>query len=839
MPRPSSAPAALLFTLLASLPTAAAAQVQHVAPTWPAGLALPVLGAAGAEEATALSVNPAGIGLVGAPALHYQHQQATEDGGAGGDGLYAAGLLGPVGPGLAVEWVRPAAGAGPSYRLTTFGLALSDGRVASLGVAWRWWSSPDAALEAMHAWDLGLTVRPARWLSLGASAQGLDARLDGVRQPARYDLGLATRLAGDALTLSADLLADDADGSPFRAIQAAAGAQLELRSGLVLSAQVRWPLPEATGSERGLASLLALSWNAPQVGATVGAASHDGDTSLLAGLRLSRERYRAAPARSEVPALDLGELLAPRRFLFLALGEQDRYGALLERLEQARLDREVSAVLLEVDALPLGDGRVEELRAAVLRLRAEKPVLAYLTGGGTREYWLASAATAVAAPPGSSLTVNGLVRSQVYLRDGLARLGVAVEVARAGAYKAAPEPLTRSGPSDESRAMTAALLDDVSGRLRADLAASRRLAPERVAALLDQGLFTGAEAKEAGLVDELLWPDELEGWTRRRLGRTSAGLVPGWRPAPARTAQRWGAPPAIAVVRLEGTITAGRSRGEPLGDGGLAGAETVTRAIAAAAKDARVRAIVLRVESPGGDAHASELIWREVMLARARKPVVVSMGDLAASGGYLAAVGADLIVAEPSTLTGSIGVFALKPDLSGVLEKLSLGRDVQQRGKTADVASLAKPWSPAERAAVERLIDATYRGFLQKVADGRKLPLAEVEALAGGRVWTGAQALERKLVDRLGGLPEAVALARQRAGVPAGDEVELLWRGGKEPFDLESPAASLSALVAEAAPPSPLLRAAAAVPELRTAALLLELGPVLALPVEWLGPAAP
>jgi protease-4 len=209
------------------------------------------------------------------------------------------------------------------------------------------------------------------------------------------------------------------------------------------------------------------------------------------------------------------------------------------------------------------------------------------------------------------------------------------------------------------------------------------------------------------------------------------------------------------VVQLEGTIVDGKSRGEPLGDGGMAGAESVAAAVTAAGADGRVKAIVLRIESPGGSAHASDLIWRAVMMAKQKKPVVVSMGDMAASGGYLVAVGADYLLAEPTTLTGSIGVFALKPDLSGALEKLSIGRDLQQRGKVSDVFSLVKPWTPEERAAVERQIEATYRSFLEKVAEGRKLTPARVELVAGGRVWTGAQALEQGLVDRLGGLAEA------------------------------------------------------------------------------------
>lgn len=828
--------AAALAALLLALP--AAAQVQHLDPTLPTGLALPVLGAAGADEATAISVNPAGAGFVGAPSLHYFHQQAEEKVGGHGDGVYAAGLLGPVGPSFAMEWVTPPDAGGSRYRLTTLGLALTDGQAASLGIAWRWWSSPDADIEAMQAWDLGLSLRPARWLSFGASAQGLDLRMAGQRVPARYDVGLAVKLLGDRLLLSGDVLADDADGQPFRSTHLAAGLSSELWAGLVLQAQLRFALPDAPATQQDPAALLTLTWNTPHAGVTGGAAIEQGGTGWLVGTRASAERYRGATTGAEVPVLDLGKRLEQKRLLFIAVGERDRYGELLRQLARAREDGEVRAVVLEIDELPLGSGRIEELRAAVVRLKAAKPVLAYLTGGGTKEYWLASAATAVAAQPGATLMVNGLAKGQLYLKDGLARLGVVVEVAKAGAYKSAPEPLTRSGPSDEAKAMTGALLDDVSGRLRADLAAGRRLPPERVAALIDQGLFTAAEAKAAGLVDELLWPDEVQAWAQRSSGRPGR-LDPGWAPAPKRAADRWGAPPAIAVVQLEGTIVEGKSRCEPLGDGGLAGSESVAAAVTAAGADARVKAIVLRIESPGGSAHASDLIWRAVMMAKKKKPVVVSMGDVAASGGYLVAVGADLIVAEPTTLTGSIGVFALKPDFSGTLEKLSIGRDLQQRGKVSDVFSLVKPWTPEERAAVERQIEATYRGFLEKVAEGRKLTPATVELVAGGRVWTGAQALEKGLVDRLGGLGEALDEARARAGLPAGEEVEVTWSDGRERFDLGSPLESTAAILAEAAPPSALQRAAAAVPELRTAAVLLEAGPVVALPVEWLGPVAP
>jgi protease-4 len=392
----------------------------------------------------------------------------------------------------------------------------------------------------------------------------------------------------------------------------------------------------------------------------------------------------------------------------------------------------------------------------------------------------------------------------------------------------------RSGSSPESREVTNALLDDAFGRLVADVAAARRLSPEKVRALVDVGLLGSEQAKAEGLVDEVLWPDELEGWAGR-LARGRVHLGGPYRPAADRRAQRWGRPAIVEVVQVEGTIVSGKSRSGPMGSGALAGAQTIARQIRRAAGDGEVKAIVLRVDSPGGDGMASDLIWREVVRARARKPVVASMGDAAASGGYLVAVGADAIVAEPSTLTGSIGVFALKPDLSGLLAKLSISREASARGENAQWRSLARPWSASERRALERQIDGFYRLFVDRVAEGRKLPRSEVEPLAGGRVWSGKQAFERRLVDRLGSVQDAIALARERARLGPDDWVEVR-RTAAEATDVDDLLREAAADVAAAGEP-PLARALAAIPELRALSVLAELGTVVALPVEWVLPA--
>lgn len=827
---------AVLATLLAVLTLAArpaAAQVQRLGAPTPGGLPLPLAGAAVAEEATATAVNPAGLGFVHGPAFQYVHVEGQDPGSADGDGLYAAGLLGPIGPGLSVEWVRPAAG--PRYRLTTLGLAFSDGHAASFGVAWRWWSSPDPSIEPMHAYDLGLTLRPWRHLSLGASALGIDSRYQGLRLPIQYDLGLGLRFMEDTVTFSTDLLANDQVRGRFDVTGVAVGVAVELQQGFALSAQYRIPVKGTLMAppQELPAGIISLTWNGPHLGAMVGATGASQDARWLAGVRASRERYPASWGATRAPRIDLAGELTPSRLHLFDLPGRDPFGDLLRRLTEAGDDGTVGAVVLEIGELPLGAGRIEELRAALLKLRARKPVLAYLTGGGLKSYWLATAATSVAMSPPSTLLVNGLAAGQYYLKDGLARLGVAVEVARAGGYKAAPEPFTRNDPSPESKEMTGALLDDVYDRLVGDVARGRKLEPAAVQGLIDRGVFSAVEARTERLVDELLWPDELEGWARKASGRP-LDVAGGYAPAPRRQARHWGRSPVIAVIGLEGIISAGRSRREPLGIGGLSGAESVVDQLEEAARSSEVKAIVLRIDSPGGDAVASDLIWRAVKKARQKKPVIASMGDLAASGGYLVAVGAERIVAEPSTLTGSIGVFVLKPELSGVLEKLAVRRHVQARGKVADLASMARPWTAEERALVEKQVDVVYASFLDRVVEGRALPRAEVEKVAGGRVWTGQQALSRKLVDQLGGLDDAVAVARERAGL-AGEAVVEVRRsgGGWSDFQLSSAVAGLGG-------DEPLLRRTAALfPELRAAALLLELGPILALPTEWLDPPGP
>ncbi len=816
--------AAAAALLLAA--SAASAQIQNALDRQaglPSGLALPVPGAAVAEEPAALGANPAAVGFVGLPAIQYFHEAGVTDGGLG-DGLYGATLLGPIGIGYSTEWMRPGTSFPATYRRGVFALSLGDGESASLGVGWNSYWSQDSAIDSLAGWSAGLTVRPLRELSIAAVTLDRDAWLGSVKLPARYDFGLAVRLLRDALTLSGDVVADDRAKDSYHVTSLNFGLGWEGRSGVALGAQVLVPVDVPSGGSKDPSVVAVLSFNAAHAGLSGGLASTPSRSGWLAGVRASAERYPGPDPGARAPTVDVGRELTPERIPFLDLSDGDPWGLLLERLGELAKDESVPAVALRIGDLPIGAGRIEELRAALVRIGARKPVLAYVTGGGTKEYWLATAATGIAMPPGSTLEVTGYARSSLYLREALSRLGIAFEVVAAGPYKSAPEPLERDAPSPAAKEMTESLLDDGFSRFVADVATARRLAPERVRALVDQGLFGSREAKDAGLVDAVLWPDEVQGWLRTAAGR---GLVLGgpYRPAPERSARRWGRPPVIEVVRVEGAIVPGRSRRDAIF--GAAGAETIVSQLRAAAADPEVKAIVLRIESPGGDGLGSDLIYRAVQKAREKKPVLASIGDVGASGGYLAAAAAETIVAEPTTLTGSIGVFVLKPELSGLLAKLGVKRDASSRGELAQIESLGKPWTDKERKAIEKQIEAFYGIFVDRVAEGRKLPREQVEAVAGGRGWTGRQAAERGLVDRLGSFDDTIAMALARTGLRR-DEVAIRRAGGG--------AGDLLAAGAAALTEGPVERALGSIPEVRALAAISEMGPVLALPVEWVAP---
>ncbi len=435
---------------------------------------------------------------------------------------------------------------------------------------------------------------------------------------------------------------------------------------------------------------------------------------------------------------------------------------------------------------------LQTLRGAILEARRSgKRVIVFLEEAGNGTAFLASAADVVAMAPPGSLHLTGLRAEVLFLRGALDRARVEPEIVRLGEYKSAAEPFTRTSLSPEAREALESILDDLYDQFVAALAEGRGLSPERVRDLIDGGPYRAPAAKEAGLVDEICYEDEIEEKLGGFLGRPGSkpGVIPAGRWL--RIARRMAPPPGtrvpaprMALLVAEGFIRSGRTG--PLWASRAVASTSFVEALRQARDDPRVRAIVLRVDSPGGSGLASDVIWRELRLAREKKPVVVSMGDVAASGGYYLAMGADWIVAEPATLTGSIGVIAGKVNLRGLYDLLGLSKEAIDRGERAGANSDYRPFTKAEKMKLEEDIKATYEDFVAKAATCRNLPPEEIDKAARGRVWTGRQALGLRLVDELGGIRAAIAAAKRRAGIPFGQPVrlEIFPRPVPSPFNL-------------------------------------------------------
>jgi protease-4 len=467
-----------------------------------------------------------------------------------------------------------------------------------------------------------------------------------------------------------------------------------------------------------------------------------------------------------------------------------RLHRIVERLEKAAADDRVAGVLVAVESPAIGRGRAAELRAAIGRVRrAGKPVAAVFVSGSPAAYAVAAACDSVAMPPAAALELTGVRAETMFYKALFDRLGVEAEILQVGEFKGAGEPFTRTSMSPALRQQYEALIGDLYEQLVAEVAADRKLEPGRVRELIDTGVFTAEGALAAGLIDAVQYEDEAlaalaakAGVEQPKISRDYAerkidddfsglgGLVKLMELFSGRQkAAATGKGKRVAIVHVSGGIREGKST-DDLVMGGSAGSTTIVKAIREAAADDKVAAIVLRIDSPGGSALASDLIWQEA--ERAKKPVVASLSDVAASGGYYIAVAADRIVAAPGTLTGSIGVVGGKLALGGALEQVGVHTDVVSRGKNSGLLSVADKFTAGEREVFLGGMKEVYRLFTGKVAAGRKLEPAKVESLAQGRVYTGRQALEAGLVDRLGTLDDAIDEAKQLAEIDAGEKLE-------------------------------------------------------------------
>jgi protease-4 len=464
---------------------------------------------------------------------------------------------------------------------------------------------------------------------------------------------------------------------------------------------------------------------------------------------------------AEVQGSDIFEQFMP---------EQATVRGIVETLRRAKTDPRVSHLIVR----PTGSGsfwaKTQEIRDAILDFRESgKKTVAFLEFGGDQEYYLATACERVFLLPTSSLDLKGLATYEVFLRGTFDKIGVQPDLLHIGDYKTAVNTFTEKTFTPAHREMTESLNRDTFDQLVQGIATARKKTPDEVRALIDQGPFSPDVALREGLVDDLAYLDEVD--EKAGLGDLTRTELDDYTRA-AGSGLRFGRGDRIAVIYAVGTISSGRSGEGP--DGTYAGSDTLVEYIQEAKDDPSIKAVVLRVDSPGGSSVASDVIWRELMLLREEKPLIVSMGDLAASGGYYIAMAGHSIVAEPGTLTGSIGIFSGKFVTGGTFQKLGANVESVSSGKFADMNSPVRPYSAEERAKVEEQMQHFYDQFVEKVAESRKSTPTKIDAVAQGRVWTGRQAREIGLVDALGGLTTALKTAREHAKIPPTRDVELV-----------------------------------------------------------------
>ncbi len=452
-------------------------------------------------------------------------------------------------------------------------------------------------------------------------------------------------------------------------------------------------------------------------------------------------------------------------------GTDQSLSSLVEQFRKAKVDNRIKAIILQIEMSGAGWGKSEEIRDAIADFRTSgKPVYAYMEYGMNKEYYIATACDRIYVAPPGELFINGLAADVMFFRGSLDKLGIYPDIYQIGKYKSAGDTFTRKEMSEAHREFMNALVDDLFNRFVEGIAKARNKSPEEVRTIIDEAPYSAPKAKEAGLIDGVAYREELDKELKAKLGYKedeqlrlvrsssyseikpeSVGLDKGEK---------------IAVIYATGGIDSGKSENSPMGDQSI-GSDTMVKALNDARDDKTIKAIVIRVDSPGGSGLASDVIWYAVEAAKAKKPVVVSMGDVAASGGYYISTGANKILAQPSTITGSIGVLAGKPVMRGFYDWLGISNEYVMRGKRAGLFRETEKFTPEEREKFEEWIKNTYyNDFIPKVAKGRNKPVEYIDSVGQGRVWTGAQGRDKGLVDEFGGLDRAIEVAKELANLP-------------------------------------------------------------------------
>jgi len=764
-------------TLLLSTTFAGLAQAQTpIARPTP----LPALGRSvvGNPDSSAIVQNPANLAFLPAPEFRWSGYFLgdTAEVPTAGHAFAFALPLGfiPVSTGIRFDMVTPPTaasqamfGSSVQYQWLTWAIAAGN-EFASVGLSFERSFSNNVLAHGFGSWSAGMALRPADYVGFTGFIKNLDAPMSqgGLRLGAEYVMASAVRPTGsDQLEIGLEASYVDENGGywvPRATLDVGIPGLGRLRGDVAVTdaasqqGEPAWIASTAlvvTGNTRQGSGELALG---TRYGDGLGAESSDQPWQNLhadVAIRGFRETF-AADNMHYALRIRIEKTPSTREHV-----------ALLRQLwSYAEKEDNLMAVLLELRAAPAGSlAHLQELQDALLLLRQKgKKILCHLESSTGAGLVLCSEAQRVLISPAGGILYSGVKSQSFYVKDLLDKLGIKTDFVRIGKYKGAPEMFARREATDPALEVKTSLIQEVERELNGSIARGRKQDIADVRRAVAKGPFTAVEAKKANLVDGFAFDDMLPKAVDELAGETLP-LDEG--NAARRRNGRFGPHKRIALVYVEGDMVDGRSKTFPFLGIHSVGSYTIAETLQELRKDPSVGAVVVRVESGGGSAVAADVIWREVQLTAARKPVVVSMGSAAASGAYYLASAGTYIYANPLTITGSIGVFAGKIDLSGLLSKIGVNVETLRTGPHADAETMFRPFTSEERRLLENKVEQFYALFVRRVADSRKMSQKDVDAVARGRIWTGRQAVERHLVDEVGGLRQALAKARVLAGL--------------------------------------------------------------------------
>jgi protease-4 len=490
--------------------------------------------------------------------------------------------------------------------------------------------------------------------------------------------------------------------------------------------------------------------------------------TAVSGPKIKSNSLLFVDIRNEIP-----EESSDNPFEKIFEGERSTLKDYLTCINRAASDDRINGIILRIGGAAIGWAKIQELRNALISFKeSNKPVITFIEYAGGGDYYLATASDEIYILPVGMLEVAGIMSEVPFLKGTLGKLGIEAEFEHVAEYKTASDILTRDSMSQHHKEMVNDILDSLFKRYVGDVSPARGISESDLLAIIDRGILSPEEALEAGLVDGLKYYDEIKAMLEEKFdAKIHKVTVDKYKASDA--FKKMVGVEKIALVYATGTIISGESGSDSM-TGKMLGSDSMTKIFEKIRKDKGIKGVVMRVNSPGGSGIASDVIWREVQLTRENIPVVITMSDVAASGGYYISMGADAIVAQPSTITGSIGVLAGKFNMIGFYDWIGMNWELTKRGRNADFFSSNRSFTKEQRDILQREIYEFYKKFVQKVADGRGKSWEEIDEIAKGRVWTGETAKELGLVDELGGLREAISLAKEKAGIPEQEEVRII-----------------------------------------------------------------